>query len=115
MGQKGDLTIDKELIIKKVRDRDIEDFDDIPVDLQGDVDVVKALIEESDGEVLCFMDDECLWKKDKEIVLYGINLYLNIWKQDLEEEDTLENLYDFANASLHTDPDIVNLIGVPAP
>jgi hypothetical protein len=61
------------------------------------------------------MDDECLWKKDKEIVLYGINLYLNIWKQDLEEEDTLENLYDFANASLHTDPDIVNLIGVPAP
>lgn len=35
--------MDKALIIKKVRDRDIEDFDNIPVDLQGDVDVVKAL------------------------------------------------------------------------
>ena len=42
----------------------------------------------------------------------AIEIYLNIYRNDLLEDDSLHIMYDYAHEDLHKDEDIITLIGV---
>tara|TARA_B100000674_G_scaffold395507_1_gene339972 strand:+ start:531 stop:857 length:327 start_codon:yes stop_codon:yes gene_type:complete len=102
----------KDDIKNKISRHEIEYFDDIPEEFQNNEEIIYALIDENDGEPLCLFPEDSVWKKDKKLVMHAIEIYLNIYRNDLIEDDSLHIMYDYAHEDLHKDEDIITLIGV---
>jgi len=107
------MTRNIEELKKEILDGEVISYDDLPEQLQNDKEVIIELVLNSYGEILLEMPDDCQWRKDKEVVMVGIERYL----MDLATHEDMDPIvgYDLADSSLHQDEDIINLIGVKAP
>ena len=82
--------------------------------LTADKAVVMAMVEMSESQCLLHGPlSNSDWKKDKDIVLKAIETYRYTWDGYDEGGDSFEaeELWDLVDASLRTDPDIINEIG----
>ena len=104
---------DIEKIKAEILDGEIFNYDELPAGLQNDREIILQLVLNSYGETLLEMSDDCIWRKDKEVVMAGIERYL--MGLGAHEDANPFTAYDLADVSLHQDEDLVKLIGVSAP
>ena len=107
------MTQNIEQIKKQIFDGDIINYDKLPEQLQNDKEVIMALVLHSYGDALLELPDGCKWRKDKEVVIAGVERYL--MDLNTHEDMDLVGAYDLVDVSLHQDEDLINLIGVAAP
>ena len=97
----------------EILDGEIFSYDELPAILQSDREIILQLVLNSYGQTLLEMSNDCIWRKDKEVVMAGIERYL--MELGAYEDANPVTAYDLADVSLHQDEDLVNLIGVSAP
>ncbi len=80
-----------------------------------DQNIEKIKEEILEGEIVSYdeLPEDCIWKKDKEIVMAGVERYL----MDLNAHEDMDPVaaWDLVDKSLQQDEDLVNLIGEEAP
>ena len=80
-------------------------------ELAKDREVVEAMLTMSDAE--CFLEGplkHSVWKKDRGVVTHAIRIHRSIWEGH-QNFDPAE-LWDFADETLHSDPELRREIGV---
>lgn len=102
-----------EKIKEEILEGEIVSYDELPEQLQNDREVILELALNSYGETLLEMPEDCIWRKDKEIVMAGVERYL----MDLNAHEDMDPVaaWDLVDKSLQQDEDLVNLIGEEAP